>query len=68
MQTDHEMGDAEGFDDGQDDRSLDYISRRICLPRIVRLHVELGDISIPIAERSCELGEEGPVFRAWGGW
>lgn len=62
------MGDPERFDDSQDDGALDYISRRICLPWVVRLHVELGDISIATVERSCELREEGPVSRAWGGW
>lgn len=59
METDDDMGDADGANDGDDHGPLDDIAREVGAPGIVEIDVIIGDASISITERGAKLGKKG---------
>lgn len=54
VQTDDQMSDRERLCNCQDDAPSDGLAGKIRLPGVIRLDVELGDITVSICERGSD--------------
>jgi hypothetical protein len=57
MQTDRKMCYPKRFYNSHNDRSFDYLSRKIRLPRVLEFDDEFGDVSRARRERGSDFGE-----------
>jgi hypothetical protein len=59
METDHNVCNANRFDNGHKNRAFDNVTGKVGAPWIVKVDVIVGDASIATAERGAKLGQEG---------
>lgn len=58
METNDDMGDANGADNGHDNGSLDDIAGKVGTPGVVEIDIIIGDTSVAITEWRAKLGEK----------
>lgn len=62
MQTDDDMGDANGANDGEGDSALDDIAGEVGAPGIIEIDIVIGNAAISITEWGAKLGQERIVI------